>query len=249
MSGPALDIELIVREVLAALGHCAPREKVESGEGREEKPVIQSPNPEIPQAPKPSSNDLLLSGRVVTMEQVAGKLQAIRRVVVSRESIVTPAVRDDLIRRGIELVRADASSGTSVKAVRLALITSGTDFDPAPLTAVLARDGLIVEHTALNCLIRSTEQLAADVSKGDALGLLLTRRTAAGLCLANRLAGVRAIAGGEASAVAAASAAVGANVLVVDPRAGTFFQLKQMVTEFRRAGVRECPTVFRAQLA
>ena len=45
------------------------------------------------------------------------------------------------------------------------------------------------------------------------------------------------------------AAAVGANLLVVDPRAGTFFQLKQMITEFCRGGVRPCPAVFRKRLA
>ena len=41
--------------------------------------------------------------------------------------------------------------------------------------------------------------------------------------------------------VAAAAAAVGANLLVADPQAGSFFQLKQIVTEFARGGVRPCP--------
>jgi len=40
-----------------------------------------------------------------------------------------------------------------------------------------------------------------------------------------------------------------ANLLVADPRAGSFFQLKQMVAEFARGGVRPCPAVFRERLA
>ena len=103
-----------------------------------------------------------------------------------------------------------------------------------------------MEPVALDCLIVATEQLAAETARSDTLGVLLTPHTAAGLCLANRLRGLRAVTGGDAPAVAAAAAAVGANVLVVDPRAGTFFQLKQMVAEFCRGGVRPCPAVFRA---
>jgi hypothetical protein len=182
------------------------------------------------------------------MEQVAGRLDAVRRVVVSREAVVTPAVRDELIRRGIVLACVDSSNGQA-KPIRLAMILMGTKFDPASLVAVLARDGIRVEHSTLNCIIASTEQLAAEVAGPDTLGVLLTRHTAAGLCLANRLAGVRAITGCEASTVATAAAAIGANLLVTDPGAGTFFQLKQMVTEFCRGGVRDCPAVFRAQLA
>jgi hypothetical protein len=191
---------------------------------------------------------LVLNNRLVTMEQVAGRLDAVRRIVVSREAVVTPAVRDELIRRGIVLACVDSSNGQA-KPIRLAMIVMGTKFDPASLVAVLARDGIRVEHSTLNCIIASTEQLAAEVAGPDTLGVLLTRHTAAGLCLANRLAGVRAITGCEASTVATAAAAVGANLLVTDPGAGTFFQLKQMVTEFCRGGVRDCPAVFRAQLA
>ncbi len=53
----------------------------------------------------------------------------------------------------------------------------------------------------------------------------------------------------DAPGVAAAAAAVGANLLVADPQAGSFFQLKQMITEFGRGGVRPCPAVFRERLA
>jgi len=80
------------------------------------------------------------------------------------------------------------------------------------------------------------------------LGVLLTRHAAAGLCLANRLRGVRAVTGVEAPAVAVATAAIGANLLVMNPLVGSFFQLKQMVTEFCRGGARPCPEVFRARL-
>jgi hypothetical protein len=82
-----------------------------------------------------------------------------------------------------------------------------------------------------------------------AVHLIRRRWHAAGLCLANRLRGVRAVTGVEASAVAAATAAVGANLLVVDPLAGSFFPLKQMVTEFCRGGGCPCPDAFRARLA
>ncbi len=128
-------------------------------------------------------------------------------------------------------------------------MVSGVDFDPTSLLAALAREGFQATPSTSDCLIAATDHLAAEIQQGDALGVLLTRHAAAGLCLANRLAGVRAVGGIEAPAVAAATAAVAANLLVVDPRAGTFFQLKQAITEFSRGGVRTCPEVFRKRLA
>jgi hypothetical protein len=183
------------------------------------------------------------------MTELLGRLAGARRVVVSREAIVTPAVRDELIRRGISLAYSDGTNGQQKQSIRLSVITTGTDFDPAALAAGVARDGLAVEHTANDCIIAATDQLAAEVAQGGALGVLLTRHTAIGLCLANRLRGVRAIHGTDPPSVAAAAAAVGANVLVADPLAGTFFQLRQMVAEFCRRGVRVCPASFLARLA
>jgi hypothetical protein len=254
MSHSTIDIERVVREVLAEL-NAAPKaegggRKAEKVAGGQSLVASQSQISNLKsQIPNPSPlGELILSDRVVTMAQLTGRLNVARRVVVSHEAIVTPAVRDELIRRGIALECVDSTGGQTTP-IRLAMIVTGADFDPAALVAVLTRDGLRVEHSTSDCIIASTEQLAAEVAGADTLGVLLTRYTAAGLCLANRLAGVRAIAGSDASAVAAASAAVGANVLVADPRAGTFFQLKQMVTEFSRGGVRHCPAVFHAKLA
>lgn len=253
MNKPLLDIERVVREVLAEMGLATLA------------PEASAPPVAAPAAPKPAAtasappqataaepqdpNTLVLDSRIVAMAEVSGRLGSVRRVVVAREALVTPAVRDELLRRGIALEFVAAAEGRPVASRRLVLITAGSDFDPTALVAGLTREGLSVEHVALNCLIAATDQLAAEAAKLDTLCVLLTRHTAAGLCLANRLRGIRAITGADAPAVASASAAVGANMLVADPQAGTFFQLKQMVTEFCRCGVRACPEVFHARLA
>ena len=274
MNKPMINIEQVVRDVLAALKaegggpktECEGRGARDEGRGMGGSPPIElgsgtsaadgkssignhQSSIRDSQSPIPNPQSLVVTSRVVTMTEVSGRLDSARRLVVSREAVVTPAVRDELLRRGIALEYADSSNGHSASPVRLAMVTMGTDFDPTALAAGLAREGMKVEHSALDCLVSAADQLAAEVAKPNTLGVLLTRHTAAGLCLANRLRGVRAISGADAPAVATAAAAVGANVLVADPQAGTFFQLKQMVTEFGRCGVRPCPATFLARLA
>jgi hypothetical protein len=251
MSQLTLNIERVVREVLAemGIGKAESREPKADDDGQSLKAASLVPSPSSPDPPPAAvPGDLTINSRVVTMTEVAGRLDGVRRLMVSRGAIVTPAVRDELLRRGIAMARGDTQNGRPATAVRIVLVTVGTDFAPAALAAGLAHGGATVEHVALDCLIVATEQLAAEVARSDTLGVLLTPHAAAGLCLANRLRGLRAVTGGDAPAVAAAAAAVGANLLVVDPGAGTFFQLKQMVAEFCRGGVRPCPAVFRARL-
>jgi len=104
-----------------------------------------------------------------------------------------------------------------------------------------------VRAESSDCLIEATEKLAAAI-RAHCLGVLWTRHAAVGLCLANRRAGVRAVLATSVRATAAAVAAVGANVLVVDPAAGTLYERKQVLREFCLGGLRECPGEFREVL-
>lgn len=229
------------------------------GDGK--RPVTAVTGEIVPSSPRPQSRgvdlhldgnsrqegDLVLTARVVSINELHGRLDSVRRVVVQRRAVVTPAVRDVLIRRGIALEFADSEENVK-PAVRLALIVAATDFDPAALAAALDRDGFRVDRSESDCLIVAVDELADEVSRPDTLGVLLTSHAAAGLCLANRQAGVRAIIGTNAAETARSAGAVGANMLVVNPAAGGFFQLKQIVAEFARGGVRPCPTVFNERL-
>ena len=79
-------VEFIVREVirrLTAMGQVQASQPVESK----------------------SHRDLDVSDRLVTLATVQGKLDGVRRVSVRRKAIVTPAVRDELKQRQIELKR------------------------------------------------------------------------------------------------------------------------------------------------
>jgi hypothetical protein len=248
MMKPTIDVERVVREVLAELG-IAPassdgdRRHETSNKEKQQKAEGGRPRAETNRQCGTDSADLVLSARVVTMAEVAGRLKAVRRLVVRQEAVVTPAVRDELLSRGIALARADSAREPSAANVRLALIAVGSEFRSGRLIAALANEYSDVEPSTSDCLIAATDQLAGELAKPNTLGVLLTADVAAGLCLANRRQGIRAVAG------AADANAVGANLLIVDPKAITFFQLKQMIVEFCRGGVRPCPAVFRTRLA
>ncbi|MEQ8788588.1 MAG: hypothetical protein RIC55_19920 [Pirellulaceae bacterium] len=62
-------------------------------------------------AEAPQSNiagqELVFDGRLVTLDRLRGRLTGVRRLVVSKRAVVTPAVRDELKDRQIELVKAE----------------------------------------------------------------------------------------------------------------------------------------------
>ncbi len=77
------DVERVVLEVIRRLG------------------LLASPQP----APSATGVELVLTDRVVTLRSIEGKLAGIARLVVAARAVVTPAVRDALNDRSIELVR------------------------------------------------------------------------------------------------------------------------------------------------
>ncbi|MBU4271872.1 MAG: hypothetical protein KKA28_08435, partial [Planctomycetes bacterium] len=124
MSFPSIDIDRVVREVLAELGAAPDGDTKKREEGREKREK-QGLGTSVPSA---ADGELAVTSRVVSINELSGRLDSVRRVVVSRRAVVTPAVRDELLRRGIALEYVDPSDGRK-EAVRLAMITSGTDFD------------------------------------------------------------------------------------------------------------------------
>ena len=56
-------------------------------------------------APANGARDLALTDRLITLATVKGRLDGVRRLVVTRKALVTPAVRDELRAREIELFK------------------------------------------------------------------------------------------------------------------------------------------------
>ena len=242
MAATTKDIERVVREVLAEFG-------------------VTQPPPAAPQSPKTGTKppaasggaasadgQLVLCGRTVTMADLPAQLDGVRRVVVATSAVVTPSVSDELTRRGIGLVRADPQS-TVPERPPVVVVSMDSPLDAELLVKALQADGYGVESRHADCLIRATDELAKDVAGGRSLGVLLTRHPAAALCLANRQAGVRAIRGTGPEGVSTDTAAVGANLLIVDTSSAGFFPARQMIARFLRGGVRQCPEVFRKRLS
>lgn len=59
----------------------------------------------LTEATSKDESELALSDKVVTLAKLEGRLAGVKRLVVGGRSIVTPAVKDELKDRSIELVR------------------------------------------------------------------------------------------------------------------------------------------------
>jgi len=251
MAEPSMNIERVVREVLAELGVVSKPGTAPAAPASPSVAVRRAAGkagPEQPGSALSADGQLVLCGRTVTMADLPDRLDGVRRVVVATGAVVTPSVQDELTRRRIGLVRADPQS-TNPERPPVVIVSMDSPLDADLLVKALQAEGYAVESRHSDCLIRATDELAKEVAGSRSLGVLLTRHAAAALCLANRQPAVRAVRGTSPEAVSADSAAVGANLLIVDTSAAGFFPVRQMLGRFLHGGARECPEVFRKRLS
>ncbi|HEY2415629.1 MAG TPA: hypothetical protein VGI40_25525 [Pirellulaceae bacterium] len=88
-------IKWVVAEVIRRLGVAV---------GREANHGSTTPNAPWSAAPPTATQDLRITERVVTMRAVEKQLAGVKQVIVQPRAVVTPAVKDELKSRKIELI-------------------------------------------------------------------------------------------------------------------------------------------------
>ncbi len=208
-----------------------------------------------------SAVEINIDGAVVSLSaivELSVKLDGVRRLTVRRKAVVTPAVRDLLRQRKIELAyRADSEAVKKNEihasaAPRLIVGVAGaSNLQVDLLLKLLARASVAIQRLVPAGLLETIDELAHHLAEPAAIGLLLTAEPAAAVCLSNRLAGVRAMAAGDAgtlTALGATAQAIGANLLIVDPAGRGPFAMKQLIDRFCQGTPRTCPPQWRGRL-
>ena len=222
------DVERIVRQVLRELEQAQRRGGQTNGAPRrnDEKAA--------------GGGELVLAARVVSLAVIEDRLDGVERVVVPRGAVFTPAARDELRLRRVAIA-SDAFGAPPAARRRVVIGVTDMKYDATALANLLAGEGVEVEivppdsaglspglRPGLGGMVAAVEQMCDVVVERERAGLLCTPHVAAAVCLANRRPRVRAAAAYSLATIDEAMAGVGANLLVVDPRAASVFELKQM---------------------
>ena len=215
-------VERIVREVLARL---TAAEKM----------------PEKPEAT--GSTAIGLVGRVISLADLKQLPADARGIQVSSDALITPAAKDELRDRGVQIVRGQQNSTTKTterSATSLVIgtveATTGkfaTVIDQA--IAGLRKQKQQIEQLPRLPLAEQIDALVDPVVRGGRRGVLVTSEVSAALCLANRHSGMRAVLGTTKNSVRRDVERLAANLLVVDPAARSTFEVMQLIGEFAKA--------------
>ncbi len=133
----------------------------------------QAASAEASNATGRSPGELVLAEPVVTWRQLDGRLDGVRQVVIGERTVVTPAVRDELARRNISLLRRP---GRSLKQVLV--IDQSTEHVGSRLRTKEW------ELRALSCGQKILDYFTKIVSQGGC-GAWITERPASAVCRAN----------------------------------------------------------------
>jgi hypothetical protein len=178
---------------------------------------------------------LQLSDHVVSLATLEGQWEGMTGISVTARAVVTPAVRDELRRRGLSLNRRPTTGNNAGTGLELLLATEDSRVN---LGQWQQQTGA-AETTGPADLDAIAMRLAAWVTPQRIAVLWSTRPTWAS-CLANRHVVVRAAAVDDLAGVQRAVDSAGANVLVLDSRrsAGAW---KRWIESFARGTYRLAP--------
>jgi len=216
MSVTDVDIDQIVRQVLRQLAGSSPAAR----------PLETAPRARADMAAT-MATELHVSEPVITLSHLKGQLEGIKSVSVRRTAVITPAARDLLKQKQIELIRLQDTAKQPAGSVVLG--AAETKYDAAGLTRMLTQQGISTERLEQCGLAAVVEELIDAVARGGKIGILLTRQTAAALCLANRTRGVQAVLATSEESTRAARTTLAANLLVVDPQGKAAHELAGMI--------------------
>lgn len=158
-----------------------------------------------PAASSPGPGTLSVDDAVVSLATLDGRLEGVRRLQVAPRAVVTPAVRDELRERGIEL--ASQTSGSST----LCCASTAPEIPAAALATWL--DG--AEPLAATILAEALGRLRRRLADPAASAVLVCQRPLAAACLANRRDQLRAAAVRCAIDARQAVEQIGANLLAI----------------------------------
>ncbi|MDW8077373.1 MAG: hypothetical protein RMJ16_00640 [Thermoguttaceae bacterium] len=190
----------------------------------------------------------ILRKRVITLADIAALLPGTRELVVPPKAVISPAVCDALAERSIRVVFAEEPShqrlwatGDPKEIEHLYIEVVSRRLDPAVIVEPLRREGIPAEATRGDCLVAASQRLAERLGGGKSAGVILTRHLPLAVCLANRHKVLRATWALSMAELLDHVADIGANVLVLDFRKLSSWQMVQLIARFVRLGRQEPP--------
>jgi ribose 5-phosphate isomerase RpiB len=184
------------------------------------------------------------SGRVLSAEDLRRTLNGHREVILSERAVITPSAAEQLRFHGVRITRETREVRPAATGWGIAQQTP----NPLVTSAVqtLHREG--VRFRGLQAQPDASEDrwaraVAECIARGECPGGVVFCADAGLLCcVANKVAGLRAVCVMSVPQAARATQLLGANLVAVEMPGRTFFEIRQILRTVCSAGVPKCPS-------
>jgi hypothetical protein len=177
-------------------------------------------------------------GRVLAEEDLRRNLNGHRAVVLRSGTVVTPSAREHLLASGIRL---DQAEPVAAKTADVWGVAKDRLYPPiGPAIVALIRDGLRVIELACaptDLPWEWSQAVAACVARGDCRGgVVFCEDPGLVCCVANKVAGLRAVSVSTIGQAARATLTLNANLLAVEMPGRTYFEVRQILRTLCNSG-------------
>ena len=236
------ELKRVILKVMREQGLLPGQELVGKNKPSESKPAAQV-----------DSTALQVRDKLVTWEQLSGRISGFQSVVVPAGAVITPTARDELKERGISLNYREAVDATDAlkknRSAERQLMQQQSEA-PAELTCLLfstdARyqvrdlaqtakvDNVLTKGASANTLEKILSDLGRRVDCPYRRAVIITTDALKGACLANRDDRIRAAVAADLQDVVSAVRSLQANVLLISPVRCNFQQMHNLIRHFLR---------------
>ncbi len=183
---------------------------------------------------KETTTTLCWPKRLLSADDLRRHLTSQRELVLLPKTIVTPLAADELRAKGVR-IRWEEKSATLTKTSRWFYAQEKHSTLISSAVQALEREGII-----LVSIDGSTRTLAEAVIANHLGGVVFSSDPATAVCIANKIAGVRAAFVSNGAQVHRAKKNLGANLFAIEATAPTFFEVRQMLKAIATGAV-HCP--------
>ncbi|HMF28564.1 MAG TPA: hypothetical protein VKE42_07315 [Candidatus Cybelea sp.] len=161
--------------------------------------------------------------RLLSADDLRRHLTSQRELVLLPKTIVTPLAADELRAKGVR-IRWEHAAQASEASVKWFCVHEKPSTSVQPVLQALDR-----ERIALASMDGTARTLAEFVVNRNVGGVVFTSDAAKAVCIANKIAGVRAAFVANVAHVKNAQKNIGANLYAIELPGPSFFEVKQML--------------------
>ncbi len=216
-----IDINALVRQILSDL--------MPQSTPKADRCTLAEPAEKIPR----------ISNRVVSLAELE-RLGDVKRLIVPEKAVMTPAVRDEIHKRNIEIVTEKESASGKAEKPNVWLALHSQRKEPTAILGFLAKN-FELEKAAFDCVLRVMDAATEKLAAAQTLGVVVSNYPATAMCVANRKANIRAVLGTDPALLKTDADQIGANLLVVDPVRSGPYRTQSLLKAFLADGVRKVP--------